>query len=257
MDPRYGGGGGMGDRRRFNAEESYRGRRGLFERLFRRNRAFLFWFPALILYDELVFHVARGQGRGLAGVFYTLVFSLSVGCVLTLLSTLFVNRINVYIVITLSSVITLLFIVHLVFLGAFGEYFRWSSLSRIGEAGQYAGEAASQVIRDIIPIMLLLLPLMFYCIWGRDLAPALSTPLGVKGMILALAIMFHLTGLTGLVTDRAASEAYRGGFVPEDVSSYFGLMTEMRLDLFSHPDGEGGDEDPAAGTGSSADAEQK
>ncbi len=234
MDRRDGG------KRSFNSEESYRGRRGVFERLLRRNRVFLFWFPALILYDELVFHIARGQGRGLAGVFYTLVFSLSVGCVLTLLSTIFVNRINVYIVVTLSAVITLLFIVHTVFLGAFGEYFRWSSLLRIGEAGQYAGAAASQVIRDIVPIMFLLMPLIFYCIWGRELAPALGTPLRVKGMILALAIMFHLTGLTGLVTDPAAKEAYRGEFVPEDAASYFGLMTEMRLDMFSSPSDAGG-----------------
>ncbi len=221
---------------------TYRGPEKFWRRMLRRNRAFMLWFPAMLIYDELVFHIATGSGKGLAGVFYTLVFSLAAGCFLTLISTIFINKINVYIVTTLNVILTFLYGAHLVYLAQFQTFFRWSTIGQAGEVTQFWREALMRILLNIVPILFLLVPLVFYCVWGRELAPALGTPLRVKGILLALTVMFHLTALAGIITDADAGEAYRGYFNPADVSSYFGLLTETRLDikytLFGEPDGD-------------------
>ena len=231
----YGGGG--------YRRSGYNGKKSFLQRMFRRNRAFLYWFPTMILFDELVFHIRiGGVGAGLAGVFLTLMFSLAAGCLLTLLSTFFINKINVYIVITLTALITILFEVQLIYTKQFTQMFRWATIGHAGEVTDFWREALARIGMEIVPFIILLLPLVFYCIWGRNLAPALGTPLRVKGMLLALTVMFHLTALAGIATNGNAGELYRGFFVPEQASGYFGLITETRLDikytLFGAPEGD-------------------
>ncbi len=220
----------------------YRGPENFVTRMLKRNRAFLLWFPAMLIYDELVFHIATGSGKGFAGVFYTLMFSLAAGCFLTFISTIFINKINVYIVITLTAVITLLFGVHLVYLAQFQTFFRWSTIGQAGEVTQFWREALHRILLNLVPIFFLLVPLVFYCVWGKELAPALGTPLRVKVILLALTVMFHLTALAGIVTDADAGEAYNGFFNPSEASGYFGLLTETRLDIkYTLFGGEGSD----------------
>ena len=225
---------------------SYNGQQSFWQRMLRRNRAFLLWFPAMILYDELVFRIAAaGFEDGLAGIFFTVMFSLAAGCLLTLISTVFINKINEKIVITLIVLITLLFGAHLVYLTQFQTYFRWTTIGQAGEVTQFWRETLARIWLELIPILFLLVPPVFYCVWGRELAPALGTPLRVKGILLVLVIMFHLTALAGIVTSDDANDIYHGVFMPERASSSFGLLTETRLDikyaLFGEPEYDGGD----------------
>lgn len=238
MDQRY----GRVERKTYSGPEKF------WKKLLRRNRLFLLWFPAMLIYDEIVFRIAVGDaGVGFAGIFYTLVFSIAIGCFLTLISTIFINKINVYIVITLISVITLVFGVQLVYIGQFRDFFRWSTLGLAGDVTQFWREALAQIFAKLIPILFLLVPLVVYCVWGRERAPALGTPLRVKGVLLALVVMFHLTALAGIVTDSDAGDTYNGTFSPSRASGYFGLLTETRLDIkyaiFGEPEFEnpGGD----------------
>ena len=244
---RYGNG-GYGSYRAGSSYHNggYKGKKSIWSRILRRNRAFLLWFPVMLLYEEFVFRIfGGGVGAGLAGFFFTVFFSLAAGCLLTLLSTLFLNKINVYIVITFTAVITLLFEVQLIYTGQFTQMFRWNTIGHAGEVTDFWRETIERIFIEIIPTVLLLVPLVFYCGWGRKLAPALGTPLRVKGTLLALTVMFHLTSLAGIVTSSDANDLYRGVFQPEQVSGYFGLVTETRLDikycLFGAPEGSGPD----------------
>ena len=105
-DGRYGGGYGSYRGGSTYKNGGYKGKKSFLQRMLRRNRAFLFWFPVMLVYEEFVYRIfGGGVGAGLAGFFFTLCFSLAVGCFLTFLSTLFLNKINVYIVIALTAII--------------------------------------------------------------------------------------------------------------------------------------------------------
>lgn len=218
----------------------------IFRRITRRNRLFLLWFPAMILYEELVFRTSTGSfSDGFAGFFYTVLFSVAAGCLFTVLSTIFINKINVYIVITLTSVLTLLYGANLVYLAQFQTFFRWTTIGQAGDVTQFWREALQRILLEIIPILFMLVPLVVYCVWGRHRAPALGTPLRVKGVLLALTVMLHLTALAGIVMSDDMDNIYNGVFMPERASSCFGLLTETRLDIkymiFGEPEYSGGD----------------
>ncbi len=203
--------------------------------LFRRKRAFLFFFPALILYLELVFHIAiRISTKNPAGdgaIFYIMMFSLSIGCLLTFLSTLFVNKVNKWIVYILSGFITLLFCVQLVYFQQFRDYFKWSTIGFAGDVTQFWREALACIARNIFTLALLLLPFVLYLIFGQKKAPALGTPLRVKILLLCLALMFHLTAVAAIVTNDDAEHHYKKTFSATNAVDYFGIMTTTRLDI--------------------------
>ena len=232
------GGYDRGDRPSYRGGDTYNnggyhGKKSFWARILRKNRAFLLWFPAMLLYEELVFHISVGDVT-LAGIFCTVMFSLSVGCLFTLISTVFINRINFYIVVAVEAVVTFIFCSQLVHISQSGAYFSFAETEQ--EAGTAAGFAG--VLGVIVPILFLLVPLVFYCVWGKEYAPALGTPIRVKGMLLVLCIMFHLTALAGIVTSPEMKDVYGDRFAPEEVSGYFGLITETRLDIMHAISGE-------------------
>ncbi len=223
--------------------KSYIGKKSFREKLFRREHAFYLWFPFLILYDEVIFRVSGGVGGGLTGVFYTLAFSLSAGCVLSFAATLFSRRVNVIIADVISFAVTLIYIIHLLYLGAAGEIFRWAYIRRIGELPGRLADIMPRLPGCILPVLLLLLPPVVFSVWGSRLLPERGAPAGVKCVILALAVAFHAAAYAGLITDEALLRAYGDDFSPETCARYFGLMTETRLDLFSAVSGQNQGED--------------
>ncbi len=210
----------------------------------RRKRAFLFYFPALILYLELVFHIAiRISTKNPAGdgsVFHIVMFSLAAGCLLTFISTLFVNRINKWIAYILSGFISILFCVQLVYFQQFRDYFKWSTIGFAGDVTQFWREALACIGRNIITLLLLLAPFVLYCIFGQKKAPALGTPLRVKLLLLSLSLMFHLTATAAIITNDDAEHHYKETFSATNCVDYFGILTTTRLDIkyiiFGQPD---------------------
>ncbi len=198
-------------------------------------RAFLLFFPALILYLETVFHIAvRISTKNPAGdgaLFHIVMFSLSIGCLLTFFSTLFVNKINRVIVYVISGFITLLFCVQLVYFQQFRDYFKWSTIGFAGDVTQFWREALACIARNIFTLILLLAPFVLYIIFGQKKAPALGTPLHVKLLLLCLALMFHLTAVAAIVTNDDAEHHYKETFSATNAVDYFGILTTTRLDI--------------------------
>ncbi len=219
--------------------------------LLRRKRAFLFYFPALILYLELVFHVAirisTKNSAGSGALFHITMFSLAAGCLLTFFSTLFVNRINKYIVYVLSGFITILFCVQLVYFQQFRDYFKWSTIGFAGDVTQFWREALACIARNWFTLVLLLAPFVLYLIYGQKKAPALGTPLRVKIILICLALMFHLTAVAAIVSNEDAEHHYKKTFSATNSVDYFGILTTTRLDIkyiiVGQPDANSDDED--------------
>lgn len=230
---------------------SYTGRNNGIFRIFRRNRAFLLYFPAVILYLELVLHItvriSTKNPAGSGSLFYILVFSLSAGCLLTFFSTLFVNKINKYIVFALTGIITLLFGVQLIYFQQFRDYFKWSTIGFATDVTDFWREALACILKNWFPVLLLLVPIVLYAAFGQKKAPALGTPLRVKAILLILSLMFYLTGLAGIVINEEASYYYSDTFSISKSVDYFGIMTTTRLDIkyciFGQPDADNDGDD--------------
>lgn len=201
----------------------------------RRNRAFLYFFPALILYLEIVFYIAirisTKNSAGSGALFHITMFSLSIGCLLTFFSTLFLNKINKYIVYVLSGFISILFCVQLVYFQQFRDYFKWSTIGFAGDVTQFWREALACIARNWFTLILLLAPFVLYLIFGQKKAPALATPLRVKLILLCLALMFHLTAVAAIVSNDDAEYNYKNTFSATSSVDYFGIMTTTRLDI--------------------------
>ena len=200
-----------------------------------RSRLFLLFFPAMIIFLEMVLHVtvsiSSQQSAGGAPVIYILLFSAAAGCLLTFLCTLFVNKINKFIVFGWIVFITVLFGVQLVYFQQFHDYFKWSTIGFAGDVTDFWREALACIFKNWFPILLLLVPLTLYSIWGQKYAPALGTPLRVKMILLVLALMFHLTAVVLIVSDSEMKTSYKETFSVTQTVSNFGIMTTTRLDI--------------------------
>lgn len=217
----------------------------------RRNRAFLYFFPALILYLEIVFYItiriSTKNSAGSGALFHITMFSLSIGCLLTFLSTLFLNKVNKYIVYAISGFITLLFCVQLLYFQQFRDYFKWSTIGFAGDITQFWRETLACIARNWFVLILLVAPFVLYLVFGQKNAPALATPLRVKLILLCLSLMFHLTAVAAIVSNDDAEYNYKNTFSVTTSVDYFGIMTTTRLDIkylmFGQPDANSKEDD--------------
>lgn len=183
---------------------------------------------------ELVMHLAIGDSFGEmkgASFFYVIMFSLATGCFLTILSTIFINKINKFIVFGFIIFITLLFEVQLIYFRSFRDFFKWSTIGLANDVTDFWREALYRIINNWFQVILFLIPLIVYAIWGQKRAPALGTPLRVKVILLVLSILFHLTGVAAVALDEEADFYYRKTFSVSRSMGYFGVMTTTRLDI--------------------------
>ncbi|MGB4464797.1 MAG: sulfatase-like hydrolase/transferase [Eubacteriales bacterium] len=192
---------------------------------------------------ELIMHLAIGDSFGEmkgASFFYVIMFSLAAGCLLTVLSTIFINKINRFIVFGLIIFITLLFEVQLIYFRSFRDFFKWSTIGLANDVTDFWREALYRIINNWFQVILFLIPLIVYAIWGQKHAPALGTPLRVKVILLVLTILFHLTGVAAVALNEEADYYYRKTFSVSRSMRCFGVMTTTRLDIkylmFGQPD---------------------
>ncbi|MFY9381890.1 MAG: sulfatase-like hydrolase/transferase [Eubacteriales bacterium] len=188
-------------------------------------------------------HLAIGDSFGEmkgASFFYVIMFSLAAGCLLTVLSTIFINKINRFIVFGLIIFITLLFEVQLIYFRSFRDFFKWSTIGLANDVTDFWREALYRIINNWFQVILFLIPLIVYAIWGQKHAPALGTPLRVKVILLVLTILFHLTGVAAVALNEEADYYYRKTFSVSRSMRCFGVMTTTRLDIkylmFGQPD---------------------
>ncbi|MCD8314088.1 MAG: sulfatase-like hydrolase/transferase [Firmicutes bacterium] len=202
---------------------------------FRRNRAFLYWYPAMIIYMEIVFHISiyfsTKNSFGAMSVVYIILFSAALGCFLTIASTIFVRKINVFVVYAIMIFITLVFEVQIVYFGQFKDYFLWSTLGLADDVTDFCREALVAIWKNIVTVLLLLVPIIIYSVWGRKNAPALGTPVRVKLTLLIVGLIFQLLGTAFVVVDETANMYYSETFSTSQSVGYFGVMTETRLDI--------------------------
>lgn len=213
------------------------------ERAFNNILTLMVW-PLFFLYLETVARLlmfGRISGRQFA---YAVLFSFSAGLGCAFLTTLFNDkRINFAISVIVSCFFTLYFNVQLIYYKFFSSFFYWDLLSEAGNATAFWRETIKTVFANWYGVILLILPFVLYCIFGRKYIPAEPIDWGMRGMALAVSFFLFLGGV-GFVSyhggDYDDDFYYHSGFSATEAADRFGLLTTLRLDtkyfLFGTPE---------------------
>ncbi|MBQ8550263.1 MAG: sulfatase-like hydrolase/transferase [Clostridia bacterium] len=197
---------------------------------------FMLIFPAVLLYFEIIFHIATVGWRIDSSLFYVTLFSISFGAIGYLLTSIFKNeKANYIITIVIMSLTALVF---LIFYFVYKQFKIVYDLNTVfGGAGGVLGDFASEMFKlifnfdGIFKIALYCLPIVLFAIFGRKekfFRPRRANKfyrMAAAGVI----ALFYLLGVL-FVSLGSSSALYDKEYEFNSATGRFGLMTGLRLD---------------------------
>ena len=138
--------------------------RDVFSKNKKHRRLFVpFYFPILLLYLELVFHVYSFHSINL-NIIGIILFSTAIAGLIGFLSSLCPPKINYALTIFFTALICVYFCVQIVYKGVFQNYLSLSAMNEVtGQAFDYWDTIMTNVWENIVAIILLLVPLVLIC----------------------------------------------------------------------------------------------
>ena len=198
------------------------------------------YLPLSVIYSELIMQLWCFHGINAKGAMYAVLFGIAAAClalVVCLISSGEVFR-KVH-----GVVLFLCFLLY----GAQAVYFRifkaFLSLTSVGQAGtvleNFWREALTGIFRTLPMLVLLLLPTIFWLIFGRKFQPENGNFVRARAAYAMLFLVFQVTATVLASSDTAGvmsiSYLYSGSYVPELSVRYFGCITNLKQDLLSLP----------------------
>ncbi len=204
----------------------------------------LIFFIAAVTYLELIFRLWIFKDLSLDFAF-PLLFSLSAGTLLFIVSSLFPVSINRIVSTTLLALLIILYSTQLIYFTVFRTPLSFFSLTGTGDALQFKGVISTAIVKNIIAVILLFVPLVLFVFIGRKHKFTRLKPIPVSLTIVFL-IISHIIALLCVNFTREISFSqytlYYKSAIPDLSIRKLGLMTTMRLDLkrllfgFEHTD---------------------
>lgn len=122
-----------------------------------------FYFPILLLYLELVFHIYSFHSINL-NIIGIVLFSTAIAGLIGFLSSLCPPKINYGLTIFFTALVCVYFCVQIVYKGVFQNYLSLSAMNEVtGQAFDYWDTIMTNVWENIVAIILLLIPLVLIC----------------------------------------------------------------------------------------------
>lgn len=191
----------------------------------------LFWLAA-ILWSELLFRAFTTKAFFGVGLLLVPLFSLAAALLLYLLTSFFNELVKRRVTIGLLAAIGLLFCAQIVYAGVFdGNYFMIYSVGRVGQVLQFWRDTLLSIWRNLFALILMWVPLMFYCLFGRRVFPAKRVPLKAKGVTLVAVIAVHAVAVLLALCIPTPRKLYTKNATVNEAVSAFGLLTAERLDV--------------------------
>lgn len=193
------------------------------------------FFPALLLYLELIFHLYMGMSLRYFPIW--LLFSLAWGLALTALTLPFKRAVNRILTKVLACILPLLYIIELIAKKILTDYYPFSALGMAAgnRLTDYLDVIVPTVLRSIPIMLVLLLPtVLLFVIGGRVLSFYRA---GVKftALAAAFALLLHMLGLLAVHLpwggDLTPAQLYRADTNLDDQVEQLGLLTMLRMDL--------------------------
>lgn len=192
-------------------------------------------FSFVVLYLEIVFSLSTVGGIFKGGFWYTMLFSIVYGTIGYLLSSIFKNKkINFWVSNIWMIATVVLYIVQFLIYKQFKQFYDINTMS--GGAGDmftsYFKELLVLVfLRGGIFIMALMAaPVVLNILYGRKFINFSRTPLRIKGLAAALAVLCHLLCALLIAVHPINGPVYNDQYNFQSAVSTFGLVTGMRLD---------------------------
>ena len=192
----------------------------------------VFWFPILILWLEFMLRIGCGEGLGFNSILYTGAFSMVSACVLTVICTFGGRIFNLVLNNLFTFVLTIWFIIQLLYQGAEGSFMRLSDFTNADISKLFG------VIGDRILVMILmLLPFVFSVVIGWRVFTFKRIRIPAKVSLILLAILIHLSTATMISLSKnnpyvdTSYNLYNKSFKINESADRFGILTTQRLDL--------------------------
>lgn len=199
-----------------------------------KNTHYIFFFPVLIIYFEIVLKISLFNNLFNEGLLNMVLFSIPIGLLIYLLSTIFDERENKVIFILFTVLLTIIYCSQFVYYKIFSTFLSLYSFVGTSQAMQFWEEIARAILKEIIPFSFLLLPLIFIFVFHKKLKPIIKTErklklkiFGVGAIIQALIICIVQNSSDG---DLSTHYLYSDSFIIDMSVDRFGLLTTERLD---------------------------
>lgn len=195
----------------------------------------LFYFPIAIFYLELVFRIFIYKSVLHTGVIYSALFAVTAGLVFYFLSTLFSKSANLVISAVLMLLLTLLYATQYVYYLFFKTPLSLYSVGEGGQVAQFFMSIVQTVFKNIIPILLMLVPLVFLFTYARRRFSFQKTPGRFKVVVIVLLLLSYGVSMFALfISGRDVNSAYTLYFriqAPDLAQPTLGVLTNARLDM--------------------------
>jgi len=196
---------------------------------------FLLFFSLAIIYMEIVFKISVFKELFNIGFVYMILFSAPIGFVLYILCTCFNKKANRIISIIITTALTIIYILQVVYYQVFTTFFALFSLNGAGQVLQFWHEILIAISKNAVTIIFLMLPLLFLIISGKKLIPIEKTKLSFKIILSGIAVFFQLMTTTLVIFSNSGELSthflYSNSIIPDLSVNRFGLLTNTRLDV--------------------------
>jgi len=193
----------------------------------------LLFFILLIVYLELVYRMWIFKELTF-DFFFAFIFALSGGAALYLIAAAFPRKRIWAASVVMTAVITVVYGLQLIYYCIFRTPFSLISMGAAGDAMQFWDIAVEAIFKNIVAVIMLLVPLALLIIFRKRLSFTGKKPLELS-FVLAFCIMSYSCSIAcvALTGDEPASQntLYFDVFTPELSVNKLGVFTTVRLDV--------------------------
>lgn len=187
----------------------------------------LIYFPALILWLEIVLNFACETPFNPISLLYTIAFSFSIAAVLTMICTLGPDTLNRLLCNVFTFSLTFFYFLQMVYYNIFKSFFTFSSF-RGFSPGQFIN-ALSDIKYYIIA---LIIPFVFNFLFGHRIFGFRRYRLSAKIAVILIAVIIQIAAISAVnFIDSNSRKIYHSSSSVK-VRERFGLLTMERLDIF-------------------------
>lgn len=193
------------------------------------------YFPLLLVYLELVLHLAVGAHMTYFPIYA--LFSLSMGSLLGLFSVLFSPKVNRWLAAALSAMLTLLFAAEFLAKRTLQAYYPLSTLETAAgnRLGDYSDVLFAALWATLPLLILMFLPTLLLAFLAKRFLAEKRPARRCALFFAAGAVVFHLLGLAVVHApwpgDLTPAQLYASDTNLEDQVEQLGLVTMLRLDV--------------------------
>ena len=196
---------------------------------------FLLFFFLAIAYMEIVFKISVFNQLFNIGFVYMILFSIPIGLILYILCTCWNKKTNRIMSIIITTVLTLIYIVQVVYYQVFSTFFALFSINGAGQVLQFWYEILIAISKNAVTIIFLIVPLFFLIIFGKKLMPIEKAKPSFKIILAGVAVFFQLMTTTLVIFSNYGELSthflYYNSIIPALSVNRFGLLTNTRLDV--------------------------